>query len=193
MKYLKLIGLLFLIAVTFSCVTESQDVEKNQFLKFKTSFPDLADKISYKNIQSNIPTKGENSDNKQANLLTFPIMEQNKVIGRYAGTKDERSAFYVDLSNYKNKVTLYNVNNLEDKVTYKMIFDETTNTYKPMNIQTKGGRDGGMPWRYSLCVGACGVEAVAIASVDGPLPIMDVGALVWFGNCTTGCYDKHLK
>lgn len=193
MKHFKIkltaISVLFLSIILFSSCEKGDNnliEQSNEFTKFKSAFPNLASKISYDNVQK---TK-DNSAAKSGNTvdgLTFPIINNNEVIGRYLGTSSQKTAIYIDFSDYKNKITVYDVNKIEEPKIFQMALDTSTNTYNPvLNNQTKSG------WRYWLCAAACTAGAVAISLVDGPAPLMDVLALTYQLNCVLSCADEHL-
>lgn len=190
---LTIISALFLSITLFnSCETEKNDLVEqsvdNEFAKFKSAFLDLSSKISSKNIQKvNIASALSKSTSSDVEGVTFPIIDNDFVIGRYIGIGDESIGLYIDFSDYTNKITFYDVNNIEEPETFQMVLDIATNTYKPvLDYQAKSG------WRYWLCSAGCAAGATAISLVDGPAPLMDVLALAWGADCILDCADDHL-
>lgn len=96
--------------IIVSCQSNNdEDVLNSEFSKFKTNFPELASKINYVNVQKTNNDYAAKSENT-IDGVTFPVMNNNKVIGRYIGTTDEKSSVYIDFSDYTNKITIYDVN-----------------------------------------------------------------------------------
>lgn len=189
---LTVISALFLSVILFnSCEIENNDLAEqsidNEFTKFKTAFPNLVSKINYSNIQK---TKSNDSAKSKNNIdgITFPVMNDNVVIGRYIGTTNQNTAIYIDFSDYTNKITFYDVNNIEKPETFQMVLDKSTNTYKPiLDYQAKSSG-----WRYWLCAGGCTAVSITISLVDGPAPLMDVLAVAYQLDCVVGCAEEHL-
>jgi hypothetical protein len=188
MKYFKIILVVGGLFLFNSCEKDDSNLieQSNKFNNFKTSFPSLASKINYDNVQKTNNGYAAKSENI-VNGVTFPVMIDNKVIGRYMGTTDESTAIYIDFSDYKNKITFYDVNNIEEPETFRMVLDSSTNTYTPiLDYQSKGG------WRYALCAAGCTAVSITIALVDGPAPLMDVLAIAYQLDCTVRCGEDHL-
>jgi len=190
---LTVISALFLGAIFFnSCETENNDLVEqsidNEFSKFKSAFPDLSSKISLKNIQKvNIASALSKSTNSDIKGVTFPLIDDDFVIGRYIGLDDESIGFYIDFSDYTNKITVYNLNDIETPQVFEMVLDISTNTYKPVLYS-----DYQAKWRYYLCGSACVAVSTAIALVDGPAPLMDVLAVAYLLDCVLNCAENHL-
>ncbi|MFD0931416.1 hypothetical protein ACFQ0R_02275 [Psychroflexus salinarum] len=167
-----------------SCETESSEEFnqsfKKEFLSFKSSFPELANKIDYKSIQE---TSAENNGKSMTKTsgVSFPIINNNKIIGRYIATIDERSAVYIDFSDYQNKIIIYDVNNPSKFESFEMVLNEKSNTYSPVyNSSLEKGF-----W----CDAQCTLAAIAIAASDGPAPLMDILAISFQITCLASCRE----
>jgi hypothetical protein len=175
---------LFLSFLFNSCETENSDTmeqtTESEFLNFKTAFPDLESKINYTYIQK---TSSNSNASPKGNLegVTFPVTNNEEVIGRYIGTADEISAIYIDFSDYKNKITVYDVNDPSKSENFIMILDEATNIYSP-EINSDSGKGF---W----CDAQCTIAAIAIAASDGPSPLMDILAISFQITCLAACRE----
>jgi hypothetical protein len=152
------------------------DKFKEDYEVFKASFPAYAEKISYEHVQIVDVSKQFKSTASQV-VVTFPVMQDNEVIGRYYGTEDETVAYYIDFSNYKNSITIYDVNDPELFQTINMIYDPESGLYVPEYSDFK------VTW----CEVSCLIGAVAIASSDGPSPLMDILAVSYEISCILAC------
>ena len=188
-----IITLFFSIILFNSCETENNDILEqsvdNEFAKFKSAFPDLSSKISLKNIQKvNIASALSKSINSDIEGVTFPLIDNDFVIGRYIGLVDESIGMYIDFSDYTNKITFHDVNGIESPQVFEMVLDLSTNTYKPvieLDYQNRG-------WRYWVCAGGCTAVSVAISLVDGPAPLMDILAIAYQLDCVLSCAENYL-
>lgn len=196
MKNLKInvpsIIIMFFSVILFnSCETENNDILEqsvdNEFAKFKSAFPHLSSKISLKNIQKvNIASALSKSIN-DIEGVTFPLIDDDFVIGRYIGLDDESIGIYIDFGDYTNKITIYDVNGIESPQVFEMVLDLSTNTYKPvidLDYQNRG-------WRYWVCAGGCTAVSVAISLVDGPAPLMDILAVAYQLDCVLSCAERY--
>jgi len=164
-----------------SCQSNKEDdILSSEFLVFTVNFPELASNISYDNVQK-INTENESSFKLERNVkgVTFPVMIDNVVIGRYIGSTVENTAVYIDFTDYKNKIIIYDVYNPSEFESVDMVLEEYSDSYIPVEyIQTRGGF-----W----CKAACTIQAMAIASTDGPSPVMDVLAIAYGIACMLDC------
>lgn len=178
-----IVSLTFMLAMMLmmNCnINENEEIQNKEFLKFKKNFPELSSKISYENIQQNNVDKRYISKSTQnIDAVTFPIMNNNKVIGRYLGDKSGNNAIYIDFNDFKNKIVIYDVNDPTKFQVLNMLYDESSNSYKPdLKYQAKASF-----W----CKAACTVGAIAIASSDGPAPLMDILAYTYAVACLLDC------
>ncbi len=167
--------------VIISCQSNNdEDLLNSEFSVFKKNFPELAPKISYSNVQKIINNYSAKSENFMDGI-TFPIMDNNEVIGRYMGTSDENISVYIDFSDYKNIITIYDATNPSKFQSVKMVLDHSTNTYKP---------DPKLQAKDFWCNMTCTIGAIAIASSDGPAPLMDALAVSFVIACLADCAEE---
>jgi hypothetical protein len=178
------LGLFILATIFVSCNSEKEDIAinsiDNEIVTFKSNFPHLSNKISTANIQK-VGEVEKNSKSSQASIsgITFPIIENEEVIGRYIGLSDESSAIYIDFSDYTNKVTVYNVIDPSVFETFQMIYNPENGNYEPSYFGEKGF------W----CGASCTIGAIAIAASDGPSPLMDFLAISFQIACLADCAE----
>ncbi len=178
------LGLLILTLLFVGCnsvkeelIVQSVDTE---FATFKSTFPHLSNKISIANIQKGEDVvRNSKSSSRSISGVTFPIIDNEEVIGRYIGLSDESSAIYIDFSDYTNKVTVYNVNDPSVFETFEMIYNPVNGKYEPSYIGMKGF------W----CAASCTIGAIAIAASDGPSPLMDFLAISFQIACLADCAE----
>lgn len=179
---------MFLSIILFnSCQTEEnnpiEQLVDSEFAKFKIAFPDLVPKININNIQK---TNSKNNDRakSESNIsgVTFPVMENDEVIGRYFGLSDESSAIYLDFSNYTDYVKVYDVNDPSSFAVINMVYNKNTGEYEPAS-QNSFNKS------YFWCDLSCTVGALAIAASDGPVPLMDVLAISYQITCMAACRE----
>jgi hypothetical protein len=143
---------------------------------FRDNFSDLSDKIGENYIQykySELSNK-----NKEIQGLTFPIIDKNEVIGRYVGLTDESNVIYIDFENYKESITIYDVNNPSKFITVNTVYDSKTDTYT-------------ISPNKSWCEASCTLGAIAIAASDGPAPFMDYLAVAYLISCMQDCHTQQ--
>jgi len=182
MKILKKFKVLFLLltVIIVSCQTDNEELN-SEFSKFKTNFPELASKINYDNVQTNSNNKTAKSENN-VDGTTFPVMDDNEVIGRYLGTNDESVALYMDFTDYTNKITIYDVNNPTNKQEFEMIYNSETGNYEPVKTDVSS--------RGFWCSASCALGVIAIAASDGPAPLMDYLAVAYGVACLQACKES---
>ncbi|WP_321348721.1 hypothetical protein [uncultured Draconibacterium sp.] len=180
----------FIVVISFaifiSCDKDGAGVvENNKFYDsnltlFKSNFLVEYEGIDYSNIQdvNSVLTKSSSDSNYEA--ITFPVMYDGKIVGRYIGLKDQTSAIYIDMSDYTKTITVYNVINPEQYEVVGMVYDSFDDTYIPNTLKSASGF-----W----CGVACGLGTVAIAASDGPVPVMDVLAASYAVACLASCLE----
>jgi len=185
MKNFKFLALLILSVslLTISCQSEDDNLSEqsvpSEFTTFKTAFPELITKISYENVQkTNFNKNGAAKSKNRADGVTFPIMDNNKVVGRYIGLSDESTSLYIDFSNYENKIVIYNVNDPSEFETLNTVYNSDTDKYE-VDLSAYRSRF----W----CGVRCTVAALAIAAADGPSPLMDILAVAYQVSCLAEC------
>lgn len=173
-----MMGLLILILI--SCNSKRDEVfdqlSSVEFSEFKTNFPNLSSKISFNDIQKVVI----NSDNTKttSNMgVTFPVIDNKTVIGRYIGLSDETKGVYFDLSNYTNQITAYDVHNPSNYLVIQMTYNPDNDKYEPSLNNLKSY------W----CEISCCLGAMAIAASDGPSPLMDILAATYCATCIAEC------
>ncbi|MHA7830598.1 MAG: hypothetical protein ACX93O_05830 [Flagellimonas sp.] len=181
---------IFLILATIlaSCTEDPDTVDlqtvNSRFTVFKEAFPELAKNINTDYLQDfssyrekpNLTGKG---DATEIDAITFPVMKEEKVIGRYYGLVDESSAIYIDYSDYQNKIVIYDVNN-----------PSAFQTLKPDLKSKFGGYTTETTSKGGLCAVGCGLAAAAIIASDGPAPFMDFVAVSYLAVCLADCEES---
>jgi hypothetical protein len=153
-------------------------LDNDNFKVFKTNFPNLSSKIGLNNIQKvdiDIVTTKETSTKG----VTFPVIDNNIVIGRYIGLSDESKGIYFDLSDYTKKIIAYDANNPSVHLVINMIYNPTNGNYEPSLSSMKS---------YWCEIGCC-LGAMAIAASDGPSPLMDILAASYCAACILECNE----
>jgi hypothetical protein len=190
MKTLKIniltILLLFIsISILDSCKNENDEIIDTtlnyELSVFKKNFPCEYKNIGIENIQQVIANKS-NGDNSNINGITFPVIEEGKVIGRYIGLIDQTSCLFIDFSDYTHQVTIIDVNDPSKQQVLDMIYDSKDGTYRPNFLKNGCGF-----W----CSAACALGAIAIAASDGPAPFMDALAITYSIACLAACLENE--
>lgn len=185
---LKISMVAFSFIILTSCEKSNQErSEINGFeynlSSFKKYFSYEYEKVSFDNLQTINSNSTKSSDVSSVDGITFPVMVDNKVIGRYIGLSDQSSAIYIDLSDYTNTITIYNVNDPNIFEEFEMVYNAEENIYEPITLKSATGF-----W----CGVACGLGTVAIAASDGPAPMMDVLAASYAIACMAQCLEQEL-
>lgn len=180
--------LLIIAIILFSCTENIDTVDQQtidpKFTVFKESFPRLANNMNTDYLQDfsgyrENPSLLSEGEATEIEAITFPIMEEEKVIGRYYGLVDESSAIYIDYSDYQNKITIYDVNN-----------PSAFETLKPDLKSKFGGYTTESTSKGGLCAVGCGLAAAAIIASDGPAPFMDLVAVSYLAVCLADCEES---
>jgi len=186
MKIFKIIisaSLLCLLSLISCNRSDDQFVEKTtplEFKVFKNNFPHLSSMFNVDYIQTaDLDLGTYKSSQTTIKGVTFPIIEDNKVIGRYIGISDESKGVYLDYSDYTNKIVAYDANNPSFNKTFRMVYNQDNQNYEPVLNGTKSY------W----CEITCCLGALAISAGDGPAPVMDIIALAFFTSCMIDCND----
>ena len=179
---------IFLANILFiaSC-SQYNEVTNTEFLKFKENFPHLVANISYENLQrsSNLNDLSRYNSEEEVVGVSFPVIDEDIVVGRYIGTDDEKTAVYMDFTNYEEEIIIYDVNDPSKFNSYKMELDAENEVYIPVGLnQSRGGF-----W----CAATCTLGALAIAASDGPFPVMDLLAVSFQAACLADCALKDKK
>lgn len=155
--------------------TEEKNLFEDKLTIFKQNFPCEYENINFDYLQESKSTKSSESN---TDYIVFPVMEDGKVVGRYIGLADQSSAIYIDLRDYTNTVTVYDVINSSLHETVSMVYDSEKGIYIPASLKSANGF-----W----CGLSCGIGTVAIAASDGPSPLMDILAASYAAACLTEC------
>lgn len=178
--------LVVFLAVGFSCSIDEEirnaQNSNLEFSKFLSEFPEFADNIDKSSIQR---TELKNQENtiqakNQIEGVTFPIIENGEIVGRYLGLNNESVALYFDFTDYKNQVVIYDANDSTRFEIVKIDHDSKSNRYSFEDKYSKGG------W----CAISCGLGTLAIILSDGPAPVMDLLALAFEAACLADCASK---
>ncbi|RYC52597.1 hypothetical protein [Flagellimonas olearia] len=175
------------LSLLLSCTKQNEELTieslHEEFSTFKKAFPNLYVNINPDYIQKSDINSLETLTAKAEVGITFPIIENEKVIGRYFGLCDESIALYIDYSDYENQIVIYNVNNSAQFAIVEMELNLETLTYIPIQVSSKEYSAKGSSW----CAVSCGIGATAIALSDGPAPLMDLVAVTYMAACLTDC------
>lgn len=174
---------IFCLLIFISC--EKNDQTTNEFelfeenlSAFKNNFPCEYENINYNYLQELNSDSLKSSDTIDEDGIIFPVMEDDKVVGRYIGLLNQLSAVYIDMTDYTNTITIYDVNNPDLSQKFDMIYNPEKDIYEPVVLKSATGF-----W----CGVACGLGTVAIAATDGPSPLMDVLAASYAVSCLASC------
>ncbi|WGK64415.1 hypothetical protein [Croceiramulus getboli] len=173
----------FILIIMTLCTSCSKEEVLNlstySTTKFEKNFPVESSLARYDHLQEySSESIGKSSPDFKG--VTFPIVQDNQVIGRYIGLESELSAIYIDFSDYTNKILVINVLEPETHIYLDMILDPVSGNYVPVLPTEKGF------W----CSAACAIGAIAIASSDGPAPIMDALAISYSIACLADCASE---
>lgn len=114
--------------------------------------------------------------------FTVPVIIDDNVTGRYVGLNDESAGIYIDFTDFKNEITVYDANEPTNFQVYSMVFNPENSTYEPSTLKSSTG---------ALCGTLCALGAIAIASSDGPAPFMDALAVTYAVACLAECVAKE--
>lgn len=153
-----------------------QNLDEQNLSAFKSSFPSLIEKAEF-NYTQNVSVPNKMNKKEEIEGTTFPVMNEQEVIGRYLGLNDESAAIYIDFSDYQNQITIYDVNNPTKFEVVETVFDSKTNSYLPVQKYSKN----------TWCKASCYIGSMAIAASDGPAPFMDVLAVSYGITCIAAC------
>lgn len=173
---------LFAILLIVSCSQDSIVKKSSQqekvipvFSTFNENFPYLAKNIDYNYLQK-VGDSKKSSGASNPEAFAAPVIKDGVVLGRYVGLANGKNAMYIDYSDYKNSITIYDVNNPENYKTLPTRLNEETGVYEVIQ-STKG----------FCCGAACGFGTVAIMATDGSLPFMDIIAVGFANSCLANC------
>lgn len=180
-KYLIILILFSSVSLLNSCDKGYDEVKDeaidNELEIFKKNFPCEFENIGIEYVQREITNKS-GGDNLSKSGISFPIIDDGKVIGRYLGLSDQSAATYIDFTDYENQVTVYDVLDPSKFQIFKMIYNPEKGLYEPIILKSTTGF-----W----CGAACALGTIAIAASDGPSPLMDILAVSFSVACLADC------
>lgn len=171
-----------------SCTNEENLEVKSEFNNesknlstFKKNFSNIQENLNYnysqksEEIKSSYLAKG-NVKNLSVKISQTPLMnENNSVTGRFIDIEGS-IGLYVDYSNYRKEIKIYDVDNPREAHTYPMRYNEKIKSYVPdfSNLQSRAS------WRYVLCATSVTLAYAAACAADGPSPLLDILAFSAF-------------
>lgn len=182
----ELIIMIFITSFFVGCNKEINETEErnpyeDKLTIFKKNFPCEYENINFDYLQELKSTKSSGSI---ANFITFPVIEDGKVIGRYIGFTDQSCAVYIDMKDYTNTVTVYDAINPSLHETVSMVYDSEKGIYIPVRLKSANG---------FLCSTLCAIGTIAIAASDGPVPVMDALAATYAIACLAQCLEADMN
>lgn len=146
---------------------------------FKELYPKEYNLLNTEYIQNNTGIIKSSNELKDLNYFTLPTMIDNNVVGRLLYYNGETQ--YIDFSNYKNEVTIHIItkDKFKSSVTIPTVYNSKNDIYEISEHQNRG-------W---LCGVGCTLATMAIIASDGPLPLMDIIAVAFYGVCMADCLE----
>lgn len=169
---------IFVLFISMSCDKQTNEMElSDQRLSiFKMNFPNEYKNLRLEFLQGTIETKS--SEVSPSLGISVPVIINNEVVGRYVGLVDQSAAIYIDFTNFKNEIIVYDVINPSRFQIFKMKYDAERDVYEPFVLKSTND---------ALCGALCALGAIAIAASDGPAPFMDALAITYAATCLAAC------
>ena len=169
---------ILVLFISMSCDKQMNEMEHNEqrLSIFQMNFPNEYKNLKLEYLQNTIETKS--SEISPSLGISIPVIINNEVVGRYVGLVNQSAAIYIDFTDYKNEIIVYDVIDPTRFQVFKMKYDAERDVYEPIVLKSTND---------ALCGALCALGAIAIAASDGPAPFMDALAITYAATCLAAC------
>jgi len=115
-----------------SCDKQINEKEHNEqrLSIFQMNFPNEYKNLKLEYLQNTIETKS--SEISPSLGISVPVIINNEVVGRYVGLVNQSAAIYIDFTDYKNEIIVYDVIDPTRFQVFKMKYDAERDVYEPV-------------------------------------------------------------